>query len=184
VAGVLGGLRRYHQHHGVAVDELRMAMPINVRNAATEDRAGNQFSPARFLVPVGIADPRTRLEAVRQLVAVQRAEPSLGFTEAIAGVVNRLGTTVATELFGRMLKGVDVLTSNVPGPPVPVYFGGGRLEAQFAFGPLGGAATNLTLLSYLDDCMVGVNTDRAAVPDPEVFLACLEGGFDEVRALA
>ncbi|MCU1448480.1 MAG: diacylglycerol O-acyltransferase, partial [Acidimicrobiales bacterium] len=37
LAAVLGGLRRYHEAHGVLVDELRTAMPINIRGEDTED---------------------------------------------------------------------------------------------------------------------------------------------------
>jgi hypothetical protein len=119
--------------------------------------------------------------AVRQLVAKQRAEPALASTEAIAGILNRLPTTVTTQLFGSMLKGVDFITSNVPGAPVPVYAAGARVEANFPFGPLSGSAANVVLLSYVDELHVGVNTDPAAVPDPDVFVACLEDGFEEVR---
>ena len=39
------------------------------------------------------------------------------------------------------------------------------------------------LLSYIDELHIGVNTDPAAVPDPEVFLACLQEGFDEVTKI-
>ncbi|HWW54501.1 MAG TPA: wax ester/triacylglycerol synthase domain-containing protein, partial [Acidimicrobiales bacterium] len=46
VAGVLGGMRRYHDQHGSSVSALRMTMPINIRNAETEDLAGNAFAPA------------------------------------------------------------------------------------------------------------------------------------------
>ena len=44
---------------------------------------------------------------------------------------------------------------------------------QFPFGPLSGAAANITLLSWLDQVCIGVNIDPAAVPDPEAFHACL-----------
>jgi WS/DGAT/MGAT family acyltransferase len=181
LAAVLGGLRRYHEAHGVHVDELRTAMPINVRGEDTEDLAGNQFVPARFLVPLGSPDPVTRMRAVRTLVAEQRAEPALASTDAIAGVLNRLPTMVVTQLFGSMLKGVDFITSNVPGTPVALYVAGARIEANFPFGPRSGAAANVVLLSYIDELHIGVNTDPAAVPDPDVFLACLEEGFEEVR---
>ena len=46
-----------------------------------------------------------------------------------------------------------------------------------------GAATNITLLSFCDDLNIGINTDPAAVPDPEVFVDCLRDGFDEVIKL-
>ena len=76
LAAVLGGLRRYHEVHGAPVEQLRTAMPINIRGDDTEDLAGNQFVPARFLVPLGPPDPVARMLAVRDLVAQQRAEPA------------------------------------------------------------------------------------------------------------
>ncbi len=181
VAAVAGGLARYHEVHGQPVDALRMSMPINIRNEETNDLAGNQFAPARFAVPLGYDDPVERMRVVRDLVLAQRAEPALALTEPLAGVLYRLGTSVATGIFGSMLRGVDFVTSNVPGVPIPVYFAGAALESQFAFGPLSGSAANITLLSYLDDVHVAVNTDPAAVPDPDVFNACLLEGFDEIR---
>jgi len=181
VAAVLGGIRRYHDRHGESVDALRTAMPINIRDDTTQDVAGNQFVPARFVVPLGPDDPVARMAAVRDLVARQRSEPALASTDAIAGVLNRLPTTMTTQLFGSMLKGVDFITSNVPGTPVPVYVAGAQIEANFPFGPLSGAATNVVLLSYVDELHIGVNTDPAAIPDADVFLACLQEGFEEIR---
>lgn len=184
LAGVAGGLRRYHQHHGVEVDALRMSMPINIRTVDTEGLAGNQFVPTRFAIPLGIDDPIERMQAMRALVIEQRNEPSLGFVEGMAGVLNRLPRVLVGELFGRMLKGIDFVTSNVPGVPIPVFFAGAKLEAQFPFGPLAGSAMNITLLSYIDECQVGINTDPAAVPDPELLVSCLTDSFDEIRKLA
>jgi WS/DGAT/MGAT family acyltransferase len=180
VAGVAGGLRRYHLRHGSAVGELRMTMPINIRNDATADLAGNQFAPARFAVPLTIDDPVERMTTMRALVATQRGEPALALAEPLAAILYRLPATVSTGVFGAMLRGVDFVTSNVPGVPIPVFLAGARMEAQFAFGPMTGAATNITLLSYLDDVLIGINSDPAAIPDPEVLLGCIEEGFAEV----
>ncbi|MGZ4717824.1 MAG: wax ester/triacylglycerol synthase domain-containing protein, partial [Acidimicrobiales bacterium] len=183
VGGVTGGLGRYHRRMGVDVDKLRMTMPINVRSAATASVAGNQFAPARFPVPVAIDDPIARMNAVRELMEEQRREPALGLTDLMAGVLNRLPTTATTGIFGSMLRGVDFVTSNVPGPPIPVFLAGARLERQIAFGPMTGAAANITLLSYLDDLNIGVNTDPMAVTDPELLLECLADAFDEIIKL-
>jgi diacylglycerol O-acyltransferase / wax synthase len=183
VAAVVGGLDRYHQRHDAPVEALRMTMPINVRTADQAMEAGNQFVPARFPVPLGIADPRERMRRLTSLVASERAEPALGMVAPIAGVLNRLPVSVTTRLFGGMLKGIDFVTSNVPGAPIPIYVAGARLEANFAFGPLSGSAMNITLLSYIDELHMGVNTDRAAVPDPDVLLECLQDGIDEVEKL-
>lgn len=180
VAAVAGGLRRYHLRHGSSVPALRMTMPINIRNEQTADLAGNQFAPARFAVPLDIDDPIERMRTVRALVGQQRAEPALALAEPLAAVLYRLPATVSTGLFGSMLRGVDFVTSNVPGVPVPVFLAGARMEAQFPFGPMSGSAANVTLLSYLDEVQVGLNSDPAAVPDGDVFLECIEEGFAEV----
>ncbi|MEZ5141425.1 MAG: wax ester/triacylglycerol synthase family O-acyltransferase [Acidimicrobiales bacterium] len=184
VAGVAGGLRHYHEHHGYSVDALRMTMPINIRDDETANRAGNQFVPARFPVPVGIDDPLRRMNAVRELVAQQRAEPALSLTDPIAGILNRLPVSATTAVFGSMLKGVDFITSNVPGAPLPVFVAGAAVEAQIALGPMTGAACNVVLLSYQDDVNLGVTMDPAAIPDHDVFMDCLRDGFAEITKLA
>jgi diacylglycerol O-acyltransferase len=184
VAGVAGGLRRYHDKHGTEVDHLRMTMPISVRTGAKANVAGNQFVPARFPVPVGVIDPVERMAAIRVLVEHERAEPALLLTDTIANVLNRLPTTATTNVFGAMLKGVDFVTTNVPGPPVPVFMAGAEVTSQYAFGPMTGSGTNITLLSQCDRVHLGITTDPAAIPDPDTFLACLRDSFEEICALA
>lgn len=183
VGGVTGGLFRYHREMGMKVDQLRMTMPINIRTSATAGLAGNQFAPARFAVPVSVEDPIARMNAVRELMEAQRAEPALALTDTLAGILNRLPATATTGIFGAMLRGIDFVTSNVPGPPVPVFLAGARLERQIAFGPMTGSAANITLLSYIDDLNIGVNTDPVAVTDPELFLDCLRDSFEEITKL-
>lgn len=184
VGAVAGGLRAYHAHHGVDVDALRMGMPINIRDAANSAAGGNQFVPARFAVPINISDPSERMAAIRELVLAQRAEPALGFVEPMAGLLTRMPSRLTTQLFGSLLKGVDFTTSNVPGPPMDVFLAGALIESQFPFGPVSGAALNITLMSGPSDAFIGVNSDPAAVPDPDVLVECLQEGFDEILKLA
>jgi diacylglycerol O-acyltransferase len=183
VAAVLGGFLRYHEQHGSVPEMLRMSMPINLRTDETGDQAGNQFAPSRFLVPLRIEDPLERMHAVNALVGQVRAEPALALVDPMASILKRMPTSVSTGLFGSLLRSVDVITSNVPGIPIPIYLAGAQMVSQFAFGPRSGAASNLTLLSYLDQIHIGVNTDPAAVPDREVFRACIQDGFDELLKL-
>jgi len=184
VAGVASGLHRYHQRHDAPVESLRMTMPINVRTDETAELAGNQFVPARFTVPVAIEDPAEHMQAIHELVGQQRSEPALGLLEPMSIVLNRLPTTAVTALFGSMIKGMDFTTSNVPGAPIPVYLAGARVERMFPFGPLAGVAVNVTLLSNIDEVDIGVNSDMAAVPDPEVLLACLDEAFAALLKVA
>ncbi len=184
VGGVARGLHRYHLRHGVDCDELRMAIPINVRAADAENVAGNAFVPARIEIPIDIEDPVEHMRALRQLVEGARAEPANELVDPLSNVLNRLPTTAVTALFGSMVKSVDFTTSNVPGAPFPVFLAGARLISQFPFGPMAGGALNITLLSYQNDLNIGVSSDPAAVPDPDVLMACLREGFDEILALA
>jgi WS/DGAT/MGAT family acyltransferase len=185
VSALMGGLRNYHAKHGVAVDALRLTMPVSTRGTDAADPEGNnQFAPVRFPVPMTIEDPVERMLAVRRLVAEQLAEPAMSLSDATANVLNRMPTAVTAKLFGDMLKGADFTASNVPGPPVYLYFAGAKIEAQYPFGPLAGGAVTSVLLSGPDDIGIGINSDPAAIPDPDVLVECLNGGFDEVLALA
>jgi WS/DGAT/MGAT family acyltransferase len=183
VAAVVGGVRRYHERHGAAPVELRMTLPINLRQG-DDDAGGNRFAPARFPVPTAIDDPRDRIKAVGALVREWRAEPALQMTSTLAGILNRLPTATTTALFGGMLKCCDFVTSNIPGAPVPVYVAGARVDRLYAFAPPAGAAFNVALISHCGTCCVGVVIDTTAIPDPEVLLSCLRAGFSEVLALA
>lgn len=184
LAATAAGLRRYHLALGHPLDHVRLSMPINLRGADDGESTGNNFAPARFLIPTGIEDPVEAMVAMRGLVAEQRSEPALAVVEPMARVLNRLPTSVTTGLFGAMLRGVDVVASNVPGAPIPIYTAGGEITAMFALGPMAGAAVNATLLSYRDDLLVGVNMDPAAVADPGLFMASYRDGWDEILAAA
>ena len=78
----------------------------------------------------------------------------------------------------------DLLVSDVPGIPVPVYLGGAKVIRQYAFGPTIGAAVNVTLLTYVDTCALGIDVDTGAIPDFAEFYDCLADGFAEVLELA
>ena len=159
-----------------------MTMPINLREGDKGKKAGNQFAPARFLVPVGIADPAERLREIQARVREQRGEKALPWIDDIMGLVNALPRQASLLLIGGMLKAIDFVTSNVPGPRFAVYLAGAKIERMFPFGPPAGAALNVTLYSYDGVCQIGVNCDRAAVPDAELLTECLEAGLAEVLA--
>ena len=179
VAGIAGGLRRYHDKHGVAVGDLHLSMPISLRTK-TDEMGGNRITLMRFDVPVGEADPAARIAAIHQRTRTVRDERSLPYTQLIAGALN----LVPRWYIGSVLRHVDFLASDVPGVPVPVFLGGAAVRAQYAFGPTIGSAVNVTLLTYVDTCALGIDVDTSAIPDYDVFHDALVAGFDEVLALA
>ncbi len=177
LSGVAGGMRRYHQRHLAAVDHLLVTMPINVRS---EDDAmgGNRITVERFDLPVGITDPARRIELIAATSRSIRQDPAIPYSGLIAGVMNLLPVDVTAGMF----KHVDMLLSNVPGFPEPVYVGGARLESFHVFGATIGSALNVTLLSYADTCHIGISSDSGAVTDPDVLLECMTAGFAELVA--
>ena len=179
VAGISGGLRRYHEKHGATVGELHLTMPISIRKEGDE-MGGNHITLARFDVPVGIADPAKRISETRQRCIQVRNERSTAYVQILAGAMNLMPRWY----IGSMLRKVDFLASDVPGIPVPVYLGGAKVRMQYAFGPTIGASVNVTLLTYVDTCSLGIDVDTGAIPDFEQFYDCLVEGFDEVLALA
>lgn len=184
VAVTLDALKRYHDALGHPCDRIRMNMPISVRGGDAANRFDNQFVPARMVLPLSDAEPAQRIEEVKGLLREIRAEPALPHVNDISGVISRFGPAAAVSVLGAMLKGVDITTSNVPGPPFPVYMAGARVEEFYAFGPLAGAAINVTLFSYDGTVHLGVNSDRAAVPDHELFIRCLRAAIDDTLALS
>ncbi|MCV7123664.1 wax ester/triacylglycerol synthase domain-containing protein [Mycobacterium lacus] len=179
VAGIAGGLRLYHEKHGVAVGDLHLTMPINLRTKADE-MGGNRITLMRFDVPVGEADPAARIAVIHRRTRAVRDEKSLPYTQLIAGVLNLMPRWY----IGSVLRHVDFVASDVPGVPVPVFLGGAAVTEQYAFGPTIGSAVNVTLLTYVDTCALGIDVDTAAIPDFDVFYDALVAGFDEVLALA
>ena len=177
MAGVTGGLRRYHERHGVELGDLMVTMPISIRRP-TDPLAGNRITLMRFRVPAGTRDPLERIAALHHRCRAARAEPSLAVTEEIAGALNLLPAAVV----GSMLKHVDFLASDVPGFPRPIYLCGARVTGYYPFGPTIGAALNATLFSYERRCCIGVTVDTDAVPDDTVLLECLRQGLAEVTA--
>ncbi|TPG32706.1 wax ester/triacylglycerol synthase domain-containing protein [Mycolicibacterium hodleri] len=179
VAGVAGGLRRYHEEHGVTVGDLHLSMPMNLREAGDE-MGGNRITLMRFDVPVGVVDPIERIRQIHEKTRRVRQEKSVPYTQWIAGALNM----VPRWYIGSILRHVDFVCSDVPGIPVPVFLGGARVLAQYGFGPTVGAAVNVTLLTYVDVCTLGIDVDTGAIPDLDVFAECLAAGFAEVLALA
>lgn len=182
LAATVEGLRRYHERHGVSVEELRITMPINLRHKG-EVASGNHFAPVRFAAPTGIVEPVERMRQLGAIARRWRAEPALDATDGIAAVLDLLPTAVTTAVFGAMLKHVDAVVTNVPGIPSRSYLAGAEVLREYAFAPPAGAAVNISLVSHVHTVCIGVVTDGAAVPDHDVLMECLVEGLDDVLGL-
>jgi diacylglycerol O-acyltransferase / wax synthase len=179
LASVAGGVALYHDAHGAPVNALRVTMPISTRRPG-DPSGSNRFAPARFVIPMTVADPVERMRVMGQLATKWRHEPALPLADTISAALNFLPVTATVAIFGAMLKAIDFVATDIPGRSKRTYIAGAEVTRQYAFGPPSGAAFSVALLSHVDLCCIGITTDTAAVPDPEVLTACLREGFDTV----
>jgi WS/DGAT/MGAT family acyltransferase len=182
LAAVLGGFRRYHEHFGVPIETMPIAMPISLRTAA-DPAGGNRFAGARFAAPVAERDPAERMRQVREFVVTARAEPAVNAAALLSPALSHLPGPVVARILARLTSGNDAQVSNVPGIPYPVYMAGAKITRMYPFGPLPGCAAMVTLISHDGTCCIGINTDAAAVTDPALLRRSLHESIDEILAL-
>jgi hypothetical protein len=83
------------------------------------------------------------------------------------------------------LRPFNVVITNVPGPPIPLYLQGAPLTHVIPLVPLfPNQGVGVAVLSYHDKLCWGLNTDRHVVPDRDALVSALAGAFDELVAAA
>jgi diacylglycerol O-acyltransferase / wax synthase len=195
LAAVSGALRTFLRHRGEPLDRPLVAMvPISVRTDEQRGQTGNQVSAMLTALPVHLADPLERLRGVSR--GTRGAKEQFGALGAdtiaqLAELTPAGVATLAARLYTRT-RAADrhrpiwnVVVSNVPGPRIPLYANGARIEAIYPIGPIHEmCGLNVTLFSYLDTIFVGVNADRDLVPDVDVFSGALRDAVDELAKAA
>ena len=182
LAALLGGLRLYHERHGVDLGTLPVAVPVSLRRA-DDPQGGNRFTAVMLAGPAGIRDPGERMAVIHGAVLSARAEPALDVAGLASPVLSRLPSQVALAARGRVGAAADLASSNFPGMRGEVFVAGARVERMFAFGPLPGAAVMATLVSHDDTCCISLNCDGSVIDDSAVLRDCIREGLDEVLAL-
>ena len=183
VAATLGGLRRYHEHHGVRRDRVPMSMPVSVRKAG-DPAGGNRFAGIRFAAPMSEADPAARIADIGHHVEALRREPALSFLDHLAPTLTKLPTAAIVELSASLTSSVDLQISNIRGLEDRVSLADAPVAGMFPLGPRPGVAAMVAMITYAGTCCIGVNVDPDVVPDDDVFEKCLRDGFHEVLDLA
>jgi diacylglycerol O-acyltransferase len=184
LAALLGGYRLFHERSGAPVPEaVPTAMPISLRRSA-DPEGGNRIASARFAGPMAETDVARRVERIRAIVSEVREEPAVDVIGLFAPLLGRMPGALAAILAGPMTKGNDLHASNVPGLQGDHYLAGARVERFYGYGPLGGGASLITLVSHGSTACIGVGLDTAAFADGDLYLQCLVDGFTEVLDLA
>jgi diacylglycerol O-acyltransferase / wax synthase len=123
-----------------------------------------------------------RFAVIRYRLSSTKGERAMGFTDAFAGVLNAMPTSVIVNFARQQVETVDFATSNLRGAPWDLFIAGAEILANHPMGPTGGTAFNATVLSYRGSLDMGINMDTAAIDDPALLRDCIRESFDELLA--
>lgn len=184
LAALAGAMRTYHEAAGQPAPAIRMSMAVNRRDDSTRMDAGNHVTGARLVVPIDVADPIERIRQVHAITSAALGESATPYVMTILGGVGRISGSGGARLLSAVQKATDMVASNLPGPPFPVYLSGAEIQRIIPIGPRVGAAVNVTMMSYAGTCSVGINTDPAAVRDADAFASYVQAELAGFAALA
>jgi diacylglycerol O-acyltransferase len=174
VAG--GALRSYLEDRDELPDTSLLAtVPVSVRDESKRSDGANKVSALFTKLGTDMADP---LERLQELSTANRNAKD--HHKAIsADSLQDWAEFAAPSTFGLAVRAYaslrlaerhpvvhNLVISNVPGPPVPLYFMGARIEGLHPLGPVfHGAGLNITVMSNNGRMGVGVIAARDSVPD-------------------
>jgi WS/DGAT/MGAT family acyltransferase len=181
MAAVMSGMQAYHVRHGSSAEFLRVNVPISLRGDAGDRsaKASNAVAIARFPMPVAGLGVGELMEKAHELVAQWRAEPAMRLADPLAEV----SWFVPVPMLAHAARASDVTTSNVPGPPIPIYLAGARMIAAYPLVATIGAAVNVTMVTYDGHAFIGVSSDDRAIKDHTELMQDLRAGFYAVTVL-
>ncbi|MGH9138563.1 MAG: WS/DGAT/MGAT family O-acyltransferase [Acidimicrobiales bacterium] len=173
-----GALRDYLAAHGELPDGPLLAqVPVSLRTDADRHEVGNKVGTMFVSLASDIDDAAERLRTIyassqdaKEMRLALSAGDIQGITETAPPALIALGARVISlaGLGGRTAPPVNVIISNVPGPPIPLYVAGARLESLVPLGPLLiGIGLTITVFSYVDNVDFGFMTCPELAPDIE-----------------
>jgi WS/DGAT/MGAT family acyltransferase len=185
---VAGAARSYLKSRGTHVDpiDFRAFVPVSTRTREERGTLGNRVSFLVVPLPVDQVDPRRRLEQVvertRKIKGSGQAEGAEAFEEFSDWTSTALITGLSRLAASR--RSYNLVVTNVPGPPTPVFLAGARMLASYPLVPLfENQGLGIALFSYENQLHWGFNADWDAVPDLHDFVLAVEHEFETLRKL-
>ncbi|WP_205697958.1 wax ester/triacylglycerol synthase family O-acyltransferase [Conexibacter sp. SYSU D00693] len=179
---------------GELPEEPLVAMvPLSVRTDEQMGTYGNRISAMFVPLPTDVDGAEERLLAAHRSMSGakdrHRAVPAdilQDVTRTLPPAVFARATRLTTRLgaLGR-LRPCNLVISNVPGPPIPLYCAGARLEAHFPVSVItDGVGLNITCMSYRDHIDFGIVVDRDQLDDPWPLVDALEHALEDLEVAA
>ena len=167
------------RHYMIGRDELPDAplvatCPVSVRPDG-ETTIGNQVSAMFTTLPTHIDDVAERVNQIQACTVGAKAEHKAVGADMLQNwaeyaapntinLASRLYSSLGLAANHRPVH--NVIISNVPGPPFPLYYAGAKMIAAYPMGPaMEGVGLNITVFSYQDSIDFGFMADREMVPD-------------------
>jgi hypothetical protein len=133
-------------------------------------------------LPLGEPDPARRLELIAAETAARKhqARPQAG-----SGIFRfAAGQRAWYRHFPRQ-RSVNLVVTNAPGPPVPLYLAGAKLLELFPMMPvMGNLAFVVAALSYAGQLNLTAVADHDSCPDLEVFAQGVRSALDDLARSA
>ncbi|PWN03726.1 wax ester/triacylglycerol synthase family O-acyltransferase [Nocardioides silvaticus] len=187
-----GALRSYLDERGeLPATSLLATVPVSVRETSRRAEGANKVSALFTKLGTDIADPLERLGMM-----AERNRHAKDHHKAIsADALQDWAEFAAPRTFGLAVRTYanlrlaekhpvvhNLVISNVPGPPVPLYFMGAQIEALYPLGPVfHGAGLNLTVMSNAGRIHVGALACRESMPDPDALVQHFPGELERLR---
>ena len=182
---VSGALAEWLRSRGVRTEgvEMRALVPVSVRGQDQRGTLGNQLTVMRGPLPVYITDAVARLRFVsRAMDGLKESKQAVGAATLTA--VNNLAPPTILAQASRLnfsTRLFNLLVTNIPGPQLPLYVLGRKLEDLFpvAFLPENHALA-IAIMSYDGGVDYGLLGDFDALPDIDVIARGIDDALTEL----
>ncbi|MBI3715265.1 MAG: wax ester/triacylglycerol synthase family O-acyltransferase [Betaproteobacteria bacterium] len=196
LATCAGALRRYFaKNPAVLAKSMVGAVPASLR-APGDTTQNNQVTMMLIDLATNQKDPLKRLAAITKssLSAKMTTGAMKGVTTTVTGDLPTLGIpwlmSIITPLYktavasNRIPVVANVVISNVPGPPMPLYMAGAALREYYPVSIVThGLALNITIQSYAGSLDYGFIAARDQVAKPERLAEYLQAAHEELMGL-
>ena len=183
---VAGAVRGFLARRGFQVTRdtvFRVMVPVSIRGGDERGVPGNRVVNFLAPLPLDVADPRARLERTHEITGALKESRLVKGAEVIEEIGDHTFTSLVVE-FVRLAasqRSYNLVVTNVPGPPRPVYLLGAKLTEIYPLVPLfTQQALGIALFSYDGKLFWGFNADWDALPDLHDFAESIDA---EIEAL-